>query len=92
MAKKCMFVRQTGCSCCSTIQGEGGHSASVALRTCSPEHFNKHPRTEIQNEVLVGDSATTTPGPVKPLLWVYRLLRHTMAVSPALTSSFGWDL
>ena len=42
MAKKCMFVRQTGCSCCSTFHGERVHSASVALRTYSPEHFSKH--------------------------------------------------
>ena len=69
------------------------HSASVALRTCSPEHFSKQPRMEIQNEVRVGDTDTAKPGPVQPLLLVTRLfLRHTMAVSPALTSSFGWDL
>ena len=33
-----------------------------------------------------------TPGPVQPLLPVTPLLRHTMAVSPALTSSFGCGL
>ena len=33
---------ETGCSCCSTFHGERVHSASVALRTYSPEHFSKH--------------------------------------------------
>ena len=48
---------------------------------------------EIHSEFRVGDTATAKPGPVQPLLLVTRLLlRHTMAVSPALTSSFGWDL
>ena len=42
------------------------HSASVALRTCSLEHFRRHPRMEIQKDVRVGDTATTTPGPVHP--------------------------
>ena len=65
------------------------HSASVALRTCSLEHFSRHPRMEIQNDVRVGDTATTTPGPVQPFLPVNLLLRHTMVVSPALMFSLG---
>ena len=44
------------------------HSASIALRTCSLEHFSKHPRMEVRDDVRVGDTATTTPGPVQPLL------------------------
>ena len=44
---------------------------------------------EIQKDVRVGDTATTTPGPVQPFLPVNLLLRHTMVVSPALMSSLG---
>ena len=32
----------------------------------SLEHFGRHPRMEIQKDVFVGDTATTTPGPVHP--------------------------
>ena len=44
---------------------------------------------EIQKDVRVGDTATTTPGPVQPFLPVKLLLRHTMVVSPALMFSLG---
>ena len=47
---------------------------------------------EIQKDVRVGDTATTTPGPIQPFLPVKLLLRHTMVVSPALMFSLGWDL
>ena len=42
---------------------------------------------DIQKDVRVGDTATTTPGPVQPFLPVKLLLRHTMVVSPALMFS-----
>ena len=42
--------------------------------------------------VRVGDTATTTHGPVHPFLQVKLLLRHTVVVSPALMSSLGYDL
>ena len=44
---------------------------------------------EIQNDVRVGDTTITTPGPVQPFLQVNLLLRHTMVVSPALMFSLG---
>ena len=65
------------------------HSESVAFLTCSPEHFNRTPRIWIQNEVLVGEMAITTPGPVHPLFPVVLLFRHTMTVAPFWRLSFG---
>ena len=45
------------------LNSASSHSASVASRTCSLGHFSKQERIEIQNDVFVGDTATTTPGP-----------------------------
>ena len=44
---------------------------------------------EIQKDVFVDDTATTTPGPVHTFLPVKLLLRHTMVVSPAFMFSLG---
>ena len=86
------FQKFTSPEFCLTQHLAPSDSASVALRTCSLEHFRRHSRMEIQNDVRVGYTATTTPGPAQPFLPVNLLLRHTIFVSPALMFSLGWDL
>ena len=55
---------------------------AVGLTTCGEVEGT-------EKDVFVGDTATTTPGPVHPFLPVKLLLRHTMVVSPALVFSLG---
>ena len=59
------------------------------LRTTSAAHLGRQPRICIQNDVLVGEMATTTPGPVHPRFPVVLLCLHIMTVSPAWTLSVG---
>ena len=47
---------------------------------------------EIQKDVRVGDTATTTPGQVQPFLPINLLFRHTMIESPALMFSLSVEI
>ena len=74
----------------STVPLPGFYSTKhLATPRRLPDFFSRHPRMEIQKDVRLGVTATTTPGPVQPFLPVNLLLRHTMVESPALMFSLG---
>ena len=68
------------------------HLAIPRRLPCAPVHLNTSEGIyawRSRKTFIVGDTATTTPGPVHPFLPVKLLLRHTIVVSPALMFSLG---